>query len=777
MRNLRAAALGVLLAACTARDATGPGEGVVPRSVGTREVTCQAIVTSKSVSCSRPLTVPGQQVIGGQGIDVYLSSSNVSALAGVFHADVRVGNLSDVDLGTKGDGDTTGVYVFFVSGPTVTAGTGNVTLANADTTATFTAAGQQAFWYDTLLGPHLASDPKGWEWNYDAGVVSFTFTVLVAADVAEQGTSLHWAEVADLSAGPTGYFMAAAASSPTEALILTTENHVLRRTAMGWRKETLPAGIGGLARAAAAGPDRYYVAATSDLYLLDHGVWSYVRSWGGADGVSDISALGDTVVVAAGTTLLRFNGVTWDDATVAASVVGVAGGGVAVGESGLVHTWNGSGWVSYPVLGFPTSGSYVGRVWFVSSDLCCSLSMYAAVHRGLVPDDHSLLSYFENSVVGDPLLFHVVYDSVGTWDPVGYHFTDLEMVWYVNAGFSTIGWGTSSGGIELVNEPLYSMVDDSVGGFYAQRGDGTPGQYTPGVGVTSILPAGSIPANRAIRGVAANGASAVAFTRIPIGNTGGGDVLVWGGTTWDLETITANHLASAWVAAPNDMIVGGTDGLYAYDGSNWDLLDTNTVVGQDVKVVWGSGSTLFAWRSAELMRRQGGVWSSVATGLSIVPSRMGGSSPTDLYLGSISYELLRFNGTSVSPVTLPVTPLPASTQITAIASTGPNDLWVAAAGPGGASEVRLAWWNGVTWTTWLAGAVPIQRAGGIVIQGPGKALIGDKAGVFAVDAVAGTVRRAVSVAAGVTGERNFVAGANGEYWAVGQSGEFFHGTP
>ena len=50
-------------------------------------------------------------------------------------------------------------------------------------------------------------------------------------------------------------------------------------------------------------------------------------------------------------------------------------------------------------------------------------------------------------------------------------------------------------------------------------------------------------------------------------------------------------------------------------------------------------------------------------------------------------------------------------------------------------------------------------------------------GVFAVDVGAGTVRRAVSAGAGVTGERNFVAGATGEYWAVGQSGEFFHGTP
>jgi hypothetical protein len=154
---------------------------------------CAADVRAGTLAC-RP-ALPGSTgvsaaLLGAQNENVRLASSNVSYDGvDVFQADVTVQNLSAQVLGTHDDEGVAaeGVRVFFHAGPTVTAGTGMVTVANADGADTFTGAGQPYFQYAQMLATTLVSAPRNWRFSVPATVSSFSFVVFVAAPVREEG--------------------------------------------------------------------------------------------------------------------------------------------------------------------------------------------------------------------------------------------------------------------------------------------------------------------------------------------------------------------------------------------------------------------------------------------------------------------------------------------------------------------------------------------------------------------------------------------------------------
>jgi hypothetical protein len=123
--------------------------------------------------------------VGGQGQDVQLTSSNIAVVNNLFSFDVTVQNLIDQPMATP-DGttpDPDGVRVFFEVLPTTTVGTGQVTVANADGVATFTAADQPYYQYDGILLPNEISAAREWQFTFDPNVETFVFTVLVFAEV------------------------------------------------------------------------------------------------------------------------------------------------------------------------------------------------------------------------------------------------------------------------------------------------------------------------------------------------------------------------------------------------------------------------------------------------------------------------------------------------------------------------------------------------------------------------------------------------------------------
>jgi hypothetical protein len=177
-------ALLLVAAACGDVQPTGPSAGEPLAAL--QAFDCTASVASASVSCSSPLPAgPNLAIVGSQNDYVRLTSSNVTAVGGLFEFEVTVQNLLYEAMGTP-DGvtpDTAGISVFFLRNPVVTAGTGTVTVTNADDTKEFTAPSQPYFRYNEVLSQDEVSSSKPWQLAYDPGVQTFTFRVYVAAEL------------------------------------------------------------------------------------------------------------------------------------------------------------------------------------------------------------------------------------------------------------------------------------------------------------------------------------------------------------------------------------------------------------------------------------------------------------------------------------------------------------------------------------------------------------------------------------------------------------------
>lgn len=189
-RSLALLALSCTLAAgCTDQQrVTGPGDGQPSPAVAA--VRCRADVAARSLTCEAP-TPAGQAgrpslIVGGQNVFITLIDNNVAynAMTEIFSADVQVWNSGIVQqLGTPDGIQVTGIKVFFHSGPSVTSGTGTVTVSNADGTGTFTGSNQPYHFYNTLLPPSFVSGTKNWQWSVSPTVNTFEFSVFVQADV------------------------------------------------------------------------------------------------------------------------------------------------------------------------------------------------------------------------------------------------------------------------------------------------------------------------------------------------------------------------------------------------------------------------------------------------------------------------------------------------------------------------------------------------------------------------------------------------------------------
>lgn len=152
---------------------------------------CAVDVRALTLGC-RPASPSGSggvsaMIIGGQGTNVRLASSGTSydAATGILRSDVTLENLMQQALGTT-DGAFAapeGVRVFFSSGPTVSEGSGIVTVANADGEGVFTGTGQKYFQYAGMLAPGRVSAPREWRFAVPATATHFVFTVFVAAPV------------------------------------------------------------------------------------------------------------------------------------------------------------------------------------------------------------------------------------------------------------------------------------------------------------------------------------------------------------------------------------------------------------------------------------------------------------------------------------------------------------------------------------------------------------------------------------------------------------------
>jgi len=193
-RSLAAAALLALAACSDRRAATLPVQPLPSPPAGAAVLQCTVQVGAGTLACAPRTGGAGGSsavILGGQGINVRLASAGTvyDAVSSILSTKVTVENLTTQVLGTA-DGATpsaAGVRVFFASPPTVTAGTGTVSLANADGEGVFTGAAQSYFQYAGMLFPGDATPAREWRFSLPITVTAFVFTVYVAAPVANEG--------------------------------------------------------------------------------------------------------------------------------------------------------------------------------------------------------------------------------------------------------------------------------------------------------------------------------------------------------------------------------------------------------------------------------------------------------------------------------------------------------------------------------------------------------------------------------------------------------------
>jgi hypothetical protein len=206
LRRWCAAPLVLVAAACT-------DDPVAPRTPDaaagqTAFAECQVDVHARTLICSQPRVAPATPngvradvTLGGQDVYVKMASSGTSYDSGteILSSSVTVQNLLQKMLGTPDGSTVSGVKVFFTSGPTVTSGTGTVTVANATGTGLFTSNDQPYFLYNEILTPYQISSALQWQFNVPSTVSTFKFQVAISAQAYGSGGYLDrvWTGAAD----------------------------------------------------------------------------------------------------------------------------------------------------------------------------------------------------------------------------------------------------------------------------------------------------------------------------------------------------------------------------------------------------------------------------------------------------------------------------------------------------------------------------------------------------------------------------------------------------
>jgi hypothetical protein len=221
-RRSLARALAILtpiLAGCR-ETATAPALAPVPRGDASLAAVCSMNVAERALTCAQASTslagagsggASYDRIVGGQDMYVRLSSSGTAFDAGteILSTNVTVQNLTRSMMGTTDGTTMSTLRVFFEEQPTVTAGTGTVTVANPDGIGTFTNSGQPYFEYQQMLHSYEISSSRVWQFNVPATVGSFRFAVYVSAPMQNETASstlldLVWNGLTD-SAWLAGY--------------------------------------------------------------------------------------------------------------------------------------------------------------------------------------------------------------------------------------------------------------------------------------------------------------------------------------------------------------------------------------------------------------------------------------------------------------------------------------------------------------------------------------------------------------------------------------------
>jgi hypothetical protein len=659
-------------------------------------ISCRATVATGLVECGGPQATPTPEIIGGQGRLVALRSSNVSYAATIFQADVSIQNLASQTLG----GDAQGIDVFFVDAPTVTGGTGTVTVNNPTGNGTFTHSGQDYFHYSDSIPSLVTSSALNWKWNVPATVTSFSFNVELSAGFTDAGGVLLWSVVPELNSDTLSDI---AVNSSTDAMAVGRSGLTYRKIGTTWSqvsRQTFSDWVG----LEAIGNGQYLGATAFDVYLFDGKVWKLLY----APGFQILSVSGESAsrIVVGGVDNIAWLGTGgWHTATNPGRDyrwVGALGSGQAV----ALATFSSMFRISYdsPTPSASSNSLQLTAFYGGRSDGNFGFGVDDG-SDGFIYDDGSLYLY---GPVTDTTVDAVDFGATPSerWAVVRSNSSQVSVLMHLNAGV----WSTAA----TLPDTIIRMTQDSAGGLYFLSADGIRRWNGIIVDDELVAPQSSTPA-------AIDGGDGFAFVGM-----NNGDIRRFDGTTWTNANpggflqVVKLHAFSANTAVALDTVAQ----LSTFDGVTWS--PPATFAG--ARDIWGTDATHM------VLLQQNGVFSFVwrgdpfgsftptvnPNGFNSPLNAVWGSSVTDFWVAGNAGVVLYFNGSSF------VNQLPGTaSDLFAMAGTGNSDVWVA----GG--NGYIAHWDGASWTACTMGSATIKT---LVSPRPGVVYVGTGASIDTITA-------------------------------------------
>lgn len=734
-RRLRQAlALAALAVAAACRDLPTTPAAAPPPAAGTAartELRCTVAVQARTLACRAPAGARGARtdvIVGGQGVNVRLVSSNTAFDGGTGHltSDVTVQNLLDQPMGTDGTA-VTGTRVFFNSGPNVTSGTGTVTVL-ADSMGTFLASNQPYYKYDGVIQPRGVSPPVTWTFDVQGAVGSFDFVVYVDTQLPAETSILHWRPERGVQVVSASYH-AVWAASPHD-VFAASDGTIVHFDGNYWRAmDAGPCGCSVWSVWGTSGTNVYAVGSEGLLMHWTGGAWEVQDDPGiGSEDLFGIWGTSPSNLFAVGdaSTVVHYDGSSWTASVIdstGAPLYGVWGSSAndawTVGDGGLAAHWDGDAWTVTHLPGDPLLvavwGTGPSDVWAAGSD---STETGALFHFDGTDwsqvDDPALagsiiLSGWSGSATDVWLATadgNVAHWNGSSWtvDPIGYEaplegITGIGGQEFVVGDAGALARNTGSGWqlMSLIAPPVEGIWGSSAGDVWAvgnsffSHGDGA-GNWT-----TDVTPDGV-----GVHGVWGTGAGDVWAA----GDMG--SVFHYDGFGWNVALQdSASDLYAVWGSSPGDVwAVGDAGAVRHWDGASW---SAGTVGTGDFRAVWGSAANdVFAVATDGTIERwDGSTWLAMNSGVGSALYSVWGSAANDVYAVGEYGTVLHYDGNGDGTWTPVGTPADPSSDILAVWGSGPGDVFATANGGG-----DLLHWDGSSWRI----AVPYSANAGIYFQ-------------------------------------------------------------
>ncbi|HEU4559012.1 MAG TPA: hypothetical protein VFS20_14225 [Longimicrobium sp.] len=642
--------------ACEAPTPVVPLAAPSAPSGSLEELRCTVSMAAETLVCERPDgKARGDLILGGQGVRVRLTSSNVSIdpATSTLSADVTVRNLMSQPIGTPDGTTVSGVKVFFHQLPTVTDGSGTVSVQNPDGTGTFTAANQPYFLYDAILHPQGTSAAKPWKFTVPATATAFVFSVYVAAAAPIEAGVTRWTW--KRGRGTLNDFSTAVWGTSDSSVYVVGYSNSGVGSVMHWNGHTWTEllgtmkGVGKLYGVSGTSDRDVWVAAGSELLHYDGGTWRRYPA-DGANRLFGVWAATPDLAYAVGTgsTVLRWNGSEWNRVQIPDfvgtpefyAVWGTSPHDVWVAGGRILH-FDGTSWTVSPVGGarWPNSlwGSSPTDVWVMNGEF--------ALH-------------YNGTEWVDIWIYGGGFDYVGGWGKEIYAVgVDRWARPLILSLGSTGGMGISLHGEQF--DPVQTAVGGSPDGHFVAVGHG-PYNELRKAPFGDWIPA---PASRYLTDVVAispNDAYAV-----------GAEVLHWNGSAW--STVQPS---SWYYAATHDG--AGTVYMVGYGGALGKVVNgvPGTLQSPTTRTLTGAwaadASNVFAvGDGGTIIRSSGaGIFTTMPSGTTQTLTSVWGSSPTDVFAVGHNATILHYDGTTWSAM-----PSPTNQHLDEVHGTGPHDVW------------------------------------------------------------------------------------------------------